>query len=100
MGPDTISAALLASAPLWARSRTGGERMQRMPGGAARTLKNLFQELGVPAWERDVPFIYVGDALLFVPRVGLNSGVEQTLPLSRRRAGRRRLEWRLDLLIA
>ena len=99
-GPDTVPAALLASAPLCARARTGGERMQRMPGGAARTLKNLFQELGVPAWERDVPLIYVGETLLFVPRVGLNSAVERALPLSRRRGERRRLEWRLDLLIA
>ncbi|RDU97865.1 tRNA lysidine(34) synthetase TilS [Trinickia dinghuensis] len=99
-GPDTVSAAVLASATLCARSRTGGERMQRMPGGAARTLKNLFQELGVPAWERDVPLIYVGDALLFVPRLGLNGAVEQALPSSKRRGERRRLEWRLDLLIA
>lgn len=98
--PDTVSAAVLASAPLSARARTGGERMQRMPGGAARTLKNLFQELGVPAWERDVPLIYVGDSLLYVPRVGLNGAVERALPLSGRRGERRRLEWRLDLLIA
>lgn len=99
-GPDTVSAALLASAPLCARARIGGERMQRMPGGATRTLKNLFQELGVPAWERDVPLIYVGETLLFVPRVGLNGAVERALPPSRRRGERRRLEWRLDLLIA
>ena len=99
-GPDTVSAALLASAPLCARPRTGGERMQRMPGGAARTLKNLFQESGVPAWERDVPLIYVGDVLLFVPRLGLNGAAEQALPPSKRRGARRRLEWRLDLLIA
>jgi tRNA(Ile)-lysidine synthase len=99
-GPDTVSTELLASAPLFARSRTGGERMQQMPGGAARTLKNLFQELGVPAWERDVPLIYIGDALLFVPRLGMNRAVEQRLPASRRRGERRRLEWRLDLLIA
>ncbi len=99
-GPDTVPAALLASAPLSARARTGGERMQRIPGGAARTLKNLFQELGVPAWERDVPLMYVGDVLLYVPRVGLNSAVERALPLSGRRGERRRLEWRPDLLIA
>lgn len=100
MHPDTVSAALLASAPLSARARTGGERMQRMPGGAARTLKNLFQELGVPAWERDVPLIYVGDALLYVPRVGLNGALERALPPAARRGERRRLEWRLDLLLA
>ncbi|WP_206951934.1 tRNA lysidine(34) synthetase TilS [Trinickia acidisoli] len=99
-GPDTVPAALLASAPLSARARTGGERMQRMSGGAARTLKNLFQELGVPAWERDVPLIYIGGTLLFVPLLGLNGAVGQSFPASARRGGRRRLEWRLDLLIA
>ncbi|MGG1943227.1 tRNA lysidine(34) synthetase TilS [Trinickia sp. NRRL B-1857] len=99
-GPDTVAEALLASAPLFARARTGGERVQRMPGGAARTLKNLFQELGVPAWERDVPLIYVGEALLFVPRVGINGAAEQALSPSQRRGGRWRLEWREDLLIA
>ncbi|PMS23798.1 tRNA lysidine(34) synthetase TilS [Trinickia dabaoshanensis] len=99
-GPETVPEALLASAPLSARARTGGERMQRMPGGAARTLKNLFQELGVPAWERDVPLIYVGDALLYVPRVGVNGAAEQALASSRRGGARWRLEWREDLLIA
>jgi tRNA(Ile)-lysidine synthase len=99
-GPDTVAQALLSSAPLFARARTGGERVQRMPGGAARTLKNLFQELGVPAWERDVPLIYVGESLLFVPRVGINGAAEQTLSPARRRGARWRLEWREDLLIA
>jgi tRNA(Ile)-lysidine synthase len=99
-GPDTVAEALLASAPLSARARMGGERVQRTPGGAARTLKNLFQELGVPAWERDVPLIYLGEALLFVPRVGVNGAVEQSASPSRRRGARWRLEWREDLLIA
>lgn len=99
-GPDTVPAALLASAPLSARARTGGERMRRAPASAARTLKNLFQELGVPAWERDVPLIYLGDKLLYVPLVGLNGAVVDALPPARQLGERRRLEWRLDLLIA
>jgi tRNA(Ile)-lysidine synthase len=100
VGPDTVPAALLASAPLYARARTGGERMQRAAAGPARTLKNLFQEIGVPAWERDVPLIYIGDTLLFVPLVGLNSAALGDLPAWRQHGERRRLEWRLDLLIA
>jgi tRNA(Ile)-lysidine synthase len=99
-GADTVPAALLASAPLSARVRTGGERMQRTIGSAARTLKNLFQEVGVPAWERDVPLIYLGDTLLYVPHVGLNGALVHSLPQSQLGGGRRRLEWRLDLLIA
>ena len=99
-GPDTVPAALLASAPLSARARTGGERMQRAPARAARTLKNLFQELGVPAWERDVPLIYLGDTLFYVPFVGLNGAFAGTLPPAQPRGERRRLEWRQDLLMA
>lgn len=99
-GADTVPAALLASAPLSARVRTGGERMQQAPGRAARTLKNLFQEGGVPAWERDVPLVYLGDTLLYVPHIGLNGAVVRSLPPSQLRGERRRLEWRMDLLIA
>jgi len=100
-GADTVPAALLASAPLSARPRTGGERMPRAPAGPARTLKNLFQELGVPAWERDLPLIYLGEKLLYVPLIGLNGAWVQppSGPLGGR-GERRRLEWRLDLLIA
>lgn len=99
-GAHTVPAALLGSAPLSARARTGGERMQRTVGSAARTLKNLFQEMGVPAWERDVPLIYLGDKLLYVPLLGVNGAVAQSLPPSRAGGERRRLEWRPDLLIA
>lgn len=101
-GIDTVPEALLASAPLTARPRTGGERMRRAPGAPARTLKNLFQEAGVPAWQRDVPLIYLGERLLFVPNLGIN-GAFATAPgasASERGGPRRRLEWRADLLIA
>lgn len=95
---DIVDEALLASAPLSARPRTGGERMRRAPGAPSRTLKNLFQESGVPAWQRDVPLFYVGDTLLYVPFLGVNGVLE------RGGGGRggacRRLEWRPDLTIA
>ncbi|MGV2287469.1 tRNA lysidine(34) synthetase TilS [Trinickia sp. YCB016] len=98
--PEAVPEALLAHAPLSARSRVGGERMRVAPHGPTRTLKNLFQELGVPAWKRDVPLVYCGDQLLFVPLIGVNrDALRDQLP---RRTGQpcRRIEWRPDLLIA
>ncbi|PRG17202.1 tRNA lysidine(34) synthetase TilS [Burkholderia multivorans] len=92
---DALPETLLRSAPLIARARAGGERMRMWPDGPSRTLKNLFQERGVPAWQRDVPLLFVGDRLIYVPRLGVNrDGVPQ--------GGHawRRIEWRPDLLIA
>lgn len=60
--PDTLPVSVLRRALLSARSRVGGERMRTSaaPGAPSRTLKNLFQERGIPAWKRDVPLLYVG----------------------------------------
>ena len=101
-GMDTVPEALLASATLTARPRTGGERMRRAPGAPARTLKNLFQEAGVPAWQRDVPLIYLGERLLFVPNLGVNGAFSTVPGPSTHEEGgpHRRLEWRPDLLVA
>lgn len=95
--PDAVPETLLESAPLAARPRTGGERMRRAPGAPARTLKNLFQESNVPAWQRDVPLIYVGDKLLYVPLLGINGALELTPHAG---GGWRRLDWRTDLVLA
>jgi tRNA(Ile)-lysidine synthase len=91
---SAVPEALLAHAPLSARSRAGGERMRMAPHGPRRTLKNLFQELGVPAWKRDVPLVYCGSQLLFVPLIGLNADALQS------GQPRWRIEWRPDILIA
>lgn len=97
---DSIPVSVLRRALLSARSRSGGERMRTSAAqnGPSRALKNLFQERGVPAWKRDVPLLYVGDELLFVPLLGLNRAAlsEQTDPASERI----RIIWRADLLIA
>ena len=71
---DSIPVGVLQRALLSARSRSGGERMRTSdaPSAPSRTLKNLFQERGIPAWKRDVPLLYVGDELLFVPLLGVN----------------------------
>jgi tRNA(Ile)-lysidine synthase len=97
---DSIPASVLRRALLSARSRSGGERMRTgdSPGAPTRTLKNLFQERGIPAWKRDVPLLYVGDELLFVPLLGVNRAAlhepaDTTGP-------RIRIIWREDLLIA
>jgi len=49
------------------RFRRGGEKI-RLPGREGHhSLKNLFQEAGIPPWERDaMPFIYLNDTLAAV----------------------------------
>ena len=74
--------------------------MRTSPGGPRRTLKNLFQERGVPAWQRDVPLLYSGDRLsgdrlLYLPRLGVNRDID-----AQGDGAWRRIEWRPDLLIA
>jgi tRNA(Ile)-lysidine synthase len=96
--PDAVPETLLMGATLSARARRGGERMRLAPHGPMRTLKNLFQALGVPAWRRDVPLIYSGEQLLFVPLIGVNRAVSKGSDHAKE--PRRRLEWRPDLLIA
>ncbi|HEY2023965.1 tRNA lysidine(34) synthetase TilS [Paraburkholderia sp.] len=97
---DTVSLNVLRRASLSARARRGGERMRTGAAGApSRTLKNLFQERGIPAWKRDVPLLYVGDKLLFVPFIGVNRAVLHELSSP---AGEARVKiiWREDLQIA
>ncbi|HZZ14289.1 MAG TPA: tRNA lysidine(34) synthetase TilS [Paraburkholderia sp.] len=99
---DTIPVSVLRRAVLSVRSRCGGERMRtgarvgaNSPG---RTLKNLFQEHGIPAWKRDVPLLFVGDELLFVPLLGVNRAV---IVDEEGAAGPRvQISWREDLIIA
>ncbi|WP_027799586.1 tRNA lysidine(34) synthetase TilS [Paraburkholderia dilworthii] len=97
---DAIPISVFQRALLSARSRSGGERMRisDAPGAPSRTLKNLFQERGIPAWKRDVPLLYIGDELLFVPLLGVNRAV---LP-AHVSPGEScvTIVWREDLLIA
>ncbi|SAK79218.1 tRNA(Ile)-lysidine synthetase [Caballeronia pedi] len=93
---DAVGEGVLRAATLVARSRAGGERMRVAGEAPSRTLKNLFQERGVPAWKRDVPLLFVGEALLFVPHVGVN---REAAPNAAHGA-LRRISWRPDLLLA
>ncbi len=63
----------------------------RSPDAPSRTLKNLFQERGIPAWKRDVPLLFIGDELLFVPLLGVNRAVAAGVGESRRSARQNRL---------
>jgi tRNA(Ile)-lysidine synthase len=92
---DAVAESVLRSAPLVARSRSGGERLRLAADAPGRTLKNLFQERGVPAWKRDVPLVFVGEALLFVPLIGVNRGAGDDSG-----GPRRRIVWRPDVIIA
>jgi tRNA(Ile)-lysidine synthase len=63
----------LKSGGLQIRLRSGGERLQTDARRPRRTLKNLFQEAGVPPWERErLPLIYRGDELVWVPGLGID----------------------------
>jgi tRNA(Ile)-lysidine synthase len=59
--------------PLEIRLRSGGEKMQLDSRRPRRTLKNLFQEAGIPPWQRErLPLLYSGDELVWVPGLGLD----------------------------
>ena len=61
-------------ADLSVRPRSGGERLQPDPLRPRRTLKNLFQEAGVPSWERDrMPLLFSGDELVCIPGIGVDA---------------------------
>jgi tRNA(Ile)-lysidine synthase len=54
--------------------RRGGERLQPDPGRPRRTLKNLFQEAGVPAWRRArLPLLRCDGELVWVPGLGIDA---------------------------
>ncbi len=66
-------------APMVIRLRRGGERLQPDLRRPRRTLKNLFQEAGVPPWERDrLPLIFCGDALVWVAGLGIEARFQVT----------------------
>jgi tRNA(Ile)-lysidine synthase len=98
--PDAVPESLLARQQLVARERSGGERVRDAAAGVSRTLKHLFQAQGIPAWERDVPLLYSGETLLFVPRIGVNRAAFPDWDSAADGQGWRRIEWREDLLVA
>ena len=71
----------LLHGPLTLRPRQGGERLKLDERRPSRTLKNLFQELGVSAgWRPWLPLLYAGDQLLFACGLGPNCTAAQKNP--------------------
>ena len=69
-----FDAQALRDGPLVLRERRGGERMRERVDGPSRTLKNLYQEAGIAAWQRRrLPLVYLGDLLLFATGLGPNA---------------------------
>jgi tRNA(Ile)-lysidine synthase len=66
-----LSVERLRAGKVTVRLRRGGERLRLDRLRPRRTLKNLFQERGVPPWRRDrLPLVYCGETLVFVPGIG------------------------------
>lgn len=69
-----VSRHKLAGEALQIRTRAGGERLRLHRDGPARSLKNLFQEAGIPAWQRaSLPLIYWRDTLVAIPGIGVGA---------------------------
>lgn len=67
-----IDAEKLKAGEVTVRLRRGGERLRLAADRPSRTLKNLFQEAGIPPWERDrLPLLYCGSDLVWVPGLGI-----------------------------
>ena len=72
-----LSARRIARTPLSVRFRRGGERAQPRGRARSQTLRRLFQEYGVPPWERGrLPLLYVGDRLAAVAGLWICRGFE------------------------
>ena len=63
----------LSTKHLKIKYRSGGEKMYVGNSTNRRSLKKIFQEAGVPPWMRtDIPLIFLGDELIWMPQIGLS----------------------------
>ena len=54
--------------PVMVKFRQGGEHCQPMGSKTRRSLKNLFQEWGVPPWERErIPLVCQAKEIIYIP---------------------------------
>jgi tRNA(Ile)-lysidine synthase len=69
-----IKSVLLKKKSFQIRLRSGGERLRTDARRPSRTLKNLFQEAGVPPWERErMPLLFCGADLVWAPGLGVDA---------------------------
>src|SRR4051812_22309695 len=70
---DGIASEHLKKKAFQVRLRSGGERPQLHPRRPRRTLKNLFQEAGVPSWARlRTPLLFCDEDLVWAPGLGVD----------------------------
>ncbi len=62
----------LKSATIETRARSGGERLKIKPNTPSKSLKNLYQEAGVPPWQRQIPLLFINDELIAVEGLGVS----------------------------
>ncbi|MEO8442124.1 MAG: tRNA lysidine(34) synthetase TilS, partial [Betaproteobacteria bacterium] len=75
-----ISWQKLTAGEVTVRLREGGERLRPDARRPRRSLKNLLQEAKLPPWLRGrLPLLYCGDALVFVPGIGIEAGFQAQL---------------------
>jgi len=73
-GGEGISAKKLAGASVTVRLRHGEEKLRPDASRPARSLRYLFQEHGIPPWQRaGWPLLYCGETLAAVPEIGVDS---------------------------
>jgi tRNA(Ile)-lysidine synthase len=71
----------LRGGPLSLGWRRGRERLKVGPSTPSRSLKNLYQERGIPSWERErLPLVYRGDILVYAAGLGIDARVPQAAP--------------------
>lgn len=53
--------------------RSGGERMKIAPNRPSKALKALYQEKGIPPWQRErLPLVYADGSLVFAAGIGMD----------------------------
>ena len=63
---------LKAAGSCWRVATSGAPVTTTLPSFLAAATR-ASQSAGVPAWQRDGPLLYAGDALLFVPGLGIDA---------------------------
>jgi tRNA(Ile)-lysidine synthase len=97
--PGAVDAAWLATQSLDVRSPPAGARLRPRHGGPSRTLKNLYQERGVPPWLRAaMPAVFVGDRPIYAAGIGMDASGPGAAASDEPAGGGRRvcLHWRPD----
>lgn len=54
------------------RPRAGGERLKIKPNTPSKSLKNLYQEAGVPPWQRQIPLLFIDGTLIAAEGLGVS----------------------------